>query len=391
MIPKGFLFSAVKAKFKNWDKEDLGLIYSETPCSAAAVFTTNRAKAAPVLLSMKHIKGKTHRAIVANSGCANAGTGKPGYQNALNTALETAGRLKCKREEILIASTGVIGMNFSWEKLLGFIPELTTSLKPEPDGFTRAIMTTDTKPKSASASAIIGGQKTTVWGCAKGAGMIHPNMATMLAFIVTDASASKAILQSSLVEAVDGSFNQMTIDGDTSTNDTVFLLANGAADGTPIKSGTTDYKKFATVLAEVCRSLSEQVAMDGEGVTRLADIFVEKAATKKEAVAVARAVAGSLLVKTALHGGDPNWGRIICAAGYSGVKVDQDRMELYFGEYCAYKNGVPTDVPEKTLAEEFTKKRVKMRLVLNMGKAKADYLFTDISHEYVTINSHYRT
>ncbi|MBI3581378.1 MAG: bifunctional glutamate N-acetyltransferase/amino-acid acetyltransferase ArgJ [Nitrospinae bacterium] len=391
MIPKGFLFSAVRAKFKNWDKEDLGLIYSETPCSAAAVFTTNRAKAAPVLLSMKHMASKTHRAVVANSGCANAGTGKPGYQNALNTARETAKRLSCRPGEVLVASTGVIGVNFSWEKLVGFIPELAASLKPQPAGFARSIMTTDTKPKSASASAIIGGKKTTVWGCAKGAGMIHPNMATMLAFLVTDAAAKKTLLQSSLREAVDGSFNKMTIDGDTSTNDTVFLLANAASGGAAIKGGTGDLKKFAKILAEVCGSLAEQVAADGEGVTRLADIFVEKAGSAAEARTVARAVAGSLLVKTALHGGDPNWGRIICAAGYSGVRVNQEKMELYFGKYCAYKNGTPTDVSEKTLAKEFLRKRVEMRLVLNMGKASASYLFTDISREYVTINSHYRT
>ncbi len=391
MIPKDFLFSAVRAKFKNWDKEDLGLIYSQTPCTAAAVFTTNRVKAAPVLLSMKHIKGKTHRAIVANSGCANATTGKPGYQNALNTARETAKRLSCKPGEVLVASTGVIGVNLPWKKLLGFIPRLAASLKLRPAGFARAIMTTDTRPKSASASAIIGGKKTTVWGCAKGAGMIHPNMATMLAFVATDASAPKGILQSALKEAVDGTFNRMTIDGDTSTNDTVFLLANGAAGGATIKNGTADRRKFAKILAEVCRSLTEQVAADGEGVTRLADIFVEKAANKRDAEIVARAVAGSLLVKTALHGGDPNWGRIICAAGYSGVKVNPEKMELYFGKYCAYKNGTPTDVAEKTLAREFSKKRVKMRLLLNAGKASASYLFTDISREYVTINSHYRT
>jgi glutamate N-acetyltransferase/amino-acid N-acetyltransferase len=391
VIPKGFVFSAVKAKLKKWDKEDIGLIVSHSPCAAAAVFTTNRAKAAPVLLSMKHIKGKTHRAVICNSGCANAGTGVEGYRNAAQTAQLVAKRVKCRTREVLVASTGVIGVGFSWKKFRDAIPKLAATLKTSPAGFTRAIMTTDTKPKTASRAVTIGGRKVTIWGCCKGSGMIHPNMATMLSFIVTDAAAPKAVLQNALKEAVNHTFNRLTIDGDTSTNDTVFLLANGEAQNAPLKKGSADYQKFLNALAAVCAALSEKIVGDGEGVTRIAEILVEKAANAREALAVARAVAGSLLVKTALHGGDPNWGRIICAAGYSGAKVDQGKMELYFGPHAAYKNGGPTDVPESRLAAEMNKKRVKMRLVLNRGTARDRYLFCDISHEYVTINSHYRT
>ncbi len=391
MTPKGFSFSAIKAKLKKWDKEDIGLIVSDTPCTAAAVFTTNRAKAAPVLLSMKHIKAKTHRAIIANSGCANAGTGKPGYKNALETTRLTARQLRCRASEVLVASTGVIGLDFSWDKFGTAIPKLAAMLKASPAGFTRAIMTTDTKPKLTSRGVTIGGKKVAIWGCAKGSGMIHPNMATMLSFIITDVAVPKAVLQSALKEAADGTFNRLTIDGDTSTNDTVFLLANGAAGNAPLSKGGADYKKFVQALAAVCTTLSEKIVGDGEGVTRIAEIKVEKAANANEALMVARAVARSLLVKTALHGGDPNWGRIICAAGYSGAKVDQGKMELYFGKHAAFKNGAQTDIDEKKLAAEFNKKRVKMRLVLNRGKAGDRYLFCDISHEYVTINSHYRT
>ncbi|MBI3794494.1 MAG: bifunctional glutamate N-acetyltransferase/amino-acid acetyltransferase ArgJ [Nitrospinae bacterium] len=391
MTPKGFQFSAVKASIKPWNKEDVGLIVSQLPCAAAGVFTTNRVKAAPVLLDMKHMKGKTHRAILANSGCANAATGKAGYQDSLTSAMQVAELIGCKTDEVFVASTGVIGVPLPMEKITGAMGRLNAWLDVNPDGFTRAIMTTDTKPKSASATVTIGGKETTVWGCAKGAGMFHPNMATMLAFIVTDASVSKTVLKTALKDATDRTFNRATVDGDTSTNDTALLLANGAANGRPVKAGTADYKKFLSALSGVCASLADQLVLDGEGVTRLGEIFVERAASAKDAVRVARSIAGSLLVKTALNGGDPNWGRIVCAAGYSGVRVVPEKMELYFGEHCAFKNGTPTDVAEKTLADEFTKKRVVMRLVLNMGKAEASYLFSDISHEYVSINAHYRT
>ncbi|MBI5177799.1 MAG: bifunctional glutamate N-acetyltransferase/amino-acid acetyltransferase ArgJ [Nitrospinae bacterium] len=392
MTPKGFSFAAIRARFKPWDKEDFGLIASDRPCAAAAVFTTNRAKAAPVLLDMKHIKSKTHRAIIVNSGCANAATGATGYQNALKTARLAAKALGCRTEEVLVASTGVIGVHLNPKvKIEDGVPLLAKKLGKSPAGFVRAIMTTDTKPKSASKSVMLGGKKVTIWGSAKGAGMIHPDMATMLSFVVTDANVPKPVLQSALKQAADKTFNRLTIDGDTSTNDTLAVLANGAAENAPLKTGTPDFAKFTQALSAVCDSLSGQIVADGEGVSRIARISVEKAASQKEALAVARAIAGSLLVKTALHGGDPNWGRIICAAGYSGEKVNPDKMELYFGRHCAFRNGQPASTPEKLLSAEMNKKKVAMRLVLNRGAAGDSYLFCDISHEYVTINSHYRT
>ncbi len=391
MVPKGYFYAGVKAKIKKWDKEDVGLIISHQPAAAAAVFTTNRVKAAPVLLSQANLKNRAHRAIIVNSGNANAATGTVGMKNAKATIEAVAASLGIKTGEVLIASTGVIGLQLPMEKILGAVPPLTQALGNDAAPFTRAIMTTDTRPKEASAQAKIGGKTVTVWGSAKGAGMIHPNMATMLAFTLTDAAIAKPVLQAALAEAAQHTFNRLTIDGDTSTNDTLILLANGAAGNKPIAKGSADYKKFVAALTEVCAKLSEMIVGDGEGVTRIAEIKVEKAKNEAEALAVARAVAGSLLVKTALHGGDPNWGRIICAAGYSGVPVDPDKMELYFGKYPAYKNGLPAKTSEDILAAEMKKKKVLMRLVLNRGKASTAYIFCDLSREYVTINADYRT
>ncbi len=391
MVPKGFYYAGVKAKIKKWDKEDVGLIISHEPAAAAAVFTTNRVKAAPVLLSQANLKNRAHRAIVVNSGNANAATGTVGMKNAKATIEAVAQSLGIKTGEVLIASTGVIGLQLPMEKILGAIPALTNALCNDAAPFTRSIMTTDTRPKEASARAKIGGKTITVWGSAKGAGMIHPNMATMLAFTLTDAAIAKPVLQAALVEAARHTFNRLTIDGDTSTNDTLILLANGAAGNKPVAKGSADYKKFVAALTAVCAKLSEMIVGDGEGVTRIAEIKVEKAKNEAEALAVARAVAGSLLVKTALHGGDPNWGRIICAAGYSGVAVDPEKMELYFGKYPAYKNGLPAKTSEAILAAEMKKGKVLMRLVLNRGMAGTSYIFCDLSREYVTINADYRT
>ena len=391
MVPKGFYYAAVKAKIKKWDKEDVGLIISHEPAAATAVFTTNRVKAAPVLLSQANLKNRAHRAIIVNSGNANAATGKTGTKNAAATVEAVARNLGIKTGEVLIASTGVIGLQLPMEKILGAAPQLAQSLGNDPAPFTRAIMTTDTRPKEASARMAIGGKTITVWGCAKGAGMIHPNMATMLAFTLTDAAIAKPVLQAALAEAAKHTFNRLTIDGDTSTNDTLILLANGAAGNKPVAKGSADYKKFVAALTDVCAKLSEMIVGDGEGVTRIAEIKVEKAKNENEALAVARAVAGSLLVKTALHGGDPNWGRIICAAGYSGVPVDPEKMELYFGKHAAYKNGLPAKTSEEILAAEMKKKKVLMRLVLNRGTASTSYIFCDLSREYVTINADYRT
>lgn len=391
MTPKGFMFSAMKAPIKKWNKEDIGIIISNRPCSAAAVFTSNRIKAAPVLVDMEHIRHKTHRAVICNSGNANAVTGSIGMKNARLTVESLASELGIDARETLIASTGVIGVQMPMYQVLTAIPVLVRTLEMDPAGFTRAIMTTDTRPKVASATVSLNNRRIKVWGTAKGAGMIHPNMATMLAFIVTDADVPKAVLSAATREAAETTFNRITIDGDTSTNDTLLVMANGAAGNAPLKKGSPGYKKFLEALTEVCRGLSEKIVSDGEGVTRFAEIRVEKAATVKEALTVARAVAGSLLVKTALHGGDPNWGRIICAVGNSGVPVVAEKLELYFGPHLVYKDGLPTDISEEKLVKEVNKTKVVIRLVLNRGKVRESYLFSDLSRKYVEINAEYRT
>ncbi len=391
LTPKGFFFAGIKAQIKKWDKEDVGLIVSDRPAAAAAIFTTNRVKAAPVLLSQANIRNRTHRAVIVNSGNANAATGAVGMKNAKATVEAAARNLGLNPKEILVASTGVIGLQLPMPKLLRAVPLATQALSNDAAPFARAIMTTDTRPKVASATIKLDGKTVTVWGSAKGAGMIHPNMATMLAFTLTDAAIAKPALDAALREAANATFNRLSIDGDTSTNDTLMLLANGAAENKPLSKGSAGYKKFVAALTDVCAKLSEQIVADGEGVSRIAEIRVEKAKTQAEALTVARAVAQSLLVKTALHGGDPNWGRIVCAAGYSGVPVDPDKMELYFGKHAAYRNGLPAPTPEKTLAAEMKKKKVEMRLVLKRGKASASYLFSDLGHGYVTINAEYRT
>ncbi len=392
MTPKGFYFSALCAGIKKKKRKDIGLIVSNPPSAAAALFTTNRIKAAPVIISQKHVKAaKKHAAIVCNSGCANAATGERGFSDAIKTAQLVATELECDPHEVLVASTGVIGEFLPMEKIKAAVPKLTASLRADPDGYARAIMTTDTRPKTAYRHIIIKGKKVTVWGCAKGAGMIHPDMATMLAFLLTDAAVSKNLLKTALKDASAKTFNTITIDGDTSTNDAVLLLANGAAGNGQLKKSSKEFAAFCKALTEICASLAEQIVADGEGATTIAEIKVEKAKNEKEAVAVARAISGSLLVKTALNGRDPNWGRIICAAGYSGVPVDENKMELYFGKHPAFIKGAPAKTPEKKLAAEMKKEKVEITLVLNRGRASASCLFCDISKDYVSINADYRS
>ena len=308
----------------------------------------------------------------------------------LKTLKLLAAQLGCTTGELLVASTGGISTFLPMEKITAAIPKLASTLTRSPAGFCRAIMTTDAWPKHAAKSISVTGGKINVWGCAKGAGMIHPDMATMLGFVLTDAAVRKTLLQSALKEAVDESFNSITVDGDTSTNDSVFLMANGAAAAKNIKKGSADWKKFVAALKEVCGQLAEKIVADGEGAKRIARISVEKAASVEEARMVAEAVAGSLLVKTALHGGDPNWGRIIAAAGYSGAEVNLEKTTLYFGPHCAYRNGRAVKNVEQKLAAQMRKKKVMIRLLLGRGKAKAAILFCDIGHNYVTINSDYQ-
>jgi glutamate N-acetyltransferase/amino-acid N-acetyltransferase len=391
VTPAGFLFFSGRAGIKKNGENDIGIIVSEVPCVTAGVFTRNLATAAPVLLSRENLRlAKRHRAIICNSGCANAAMGKAGMKDAELMAELVAHTLFCRPEEVLVASTGVIGEKLPMDKIKNAVTGIFKKPDSSPAGFARAIMTTDAGPKTARASVNVGGKKVKLLGVAKGAGMIHPDMATMLAFIVTDAAVGKPLLKKILREAVEMSFNRITVDGDTSTNDSVFFMANGAAGNLPVKSGTADYEKLSGAVSEICSSLAEQIVADGEGATRVAEIRVEKAKNPADALAVAKTVAGSLLVKTALHGGDPNWGRIIAAAGRSGVVLDADKVELYFGKYCAFRGGVPVG-KESVLAREMRRKKVLMRLVLHRGKAEASYLFCDIGRDYISINADYRS
>lgn len=391
MIPKGFKFASARASIKNWKKPDIGLIVSDRPCKGAGVFTKNLAKAAPVLLSMESLAHPTHRAIICNSGCANAATGKKGMENARRMGKLTAEQIGCKPEQVLVASTGVIGEHLPMEKIEKSLPLAAKNLVENGTGFAKAIMTTDTKMKTAFKTVKLNGKDVVVWGSAKGSGMIHPNMATMLGFLITDAAVPKNLLKKILKDAADNSFNRITVDGDTSTNDSLYILANGAAGNAPIKNGSSAYKKLSSAITDVCKVLAEKIVIDGEGAKRIAEIKVDKAASVEEAEAVALSISGSLLVKTALHGMDPNWGRIICAAGYSGADIDIDKTALYFGPYCAFRKGMPVKDMEDKLAREMKKKKVHIRYSLNRGKASATRLFCDLSRDYVTINADYRS
>ena len=389
-LPKGFKFSGIKAGIKK-DKFDLGVMFSEVPAVAAGMFTKNSAKAAPVLVSMDNIAAPKHRAVVVNSGGANAATGKQGMKDALESVAITAGELGVTERQVLVCCTGVIAQLLPMEKMRAGIPAAVKGLGRSAANFTKAILTTDTGPKQASGKVKLPGGEASIWGCIKGAGMIHPNMATMLCFLATDAAMTKGTLNLALREAVNMTLNRSTVDGDTSTNDTTLIFANGLAGNRPLVKGSAGYKKFVAELTKVLASLTEQMVSGGEGVRRIAEITVEKASNDAEGLQVARSVAGSLLVKTALHGGDANWGRIMMAAGNAGYELDESRISLWFGKTQACRNGKPLPGMDAKLTKEMNRKRVHMRLSLGRGKGKASYLFSDLSKEYVSINADYRT
>ncbi|MDY6834727.1 MAG: bifunctional glutamate N-acetyltransferase/amino-acid acetyltransferase ArgJ, partial [Chloroflexota bacterium] len=332
-FPAGFLAGATCAGIKEGRNLDLGIIYSEQPCVAAGVFTTNKIKAAPVLLCQKCIGSNIAQAVVVNSGCANACTGEQGMADAQEMAALTADKLGVASKDVLVASTGLIGMSLPMERIRNCLGSLCLS-EDGGDDLAKAIMTTDTVPKQAITTMNIGGKTVHIGGCAKGAGMIHPNMATLLAFITTDAAIEHDVLQQSLREAVDESFNMVSVDGDTSTNDTVLLLANGVAANKSIRSDTPEADLFLQGLCSVCTELAKGIARDAEGASKLIEVNVQGAASSTEARTVARTIASSSLVKTAIYGCDPNWGRVIAAVGRSGVEVVESKIDLYFGDTC---------------------------------------------------------
>ena len=387
-LPQGFRYAAVYAGIRKIEKDDLALIVSDTPAVAAAVFTQNRVVAAPVVLARKNLaasRGKAN-AILVNAGNANCAT-RTGDQVALATIRATATALGVKTENILPASTGVIGVEMDGGKIVDALPALVARLDAACfDTVAAAIMTTDTVPKTAFAEIKSGGKVARIAGMTKGSGMIQPNMATTLGFVMTDAVVAPALLRSALKAAVGRSYNRISVDGDTSTNDTVAVLANGASGVKPTA------KAFEAALTEVLESLARQIARDGEGARKLVTIDVEGAASEKAAEQIARAIANSPLVKTAIAGSDPNWGRILCAAGYAGVAFDPRKVDIDMQSIAVCRRGLAADFSEDELKSKLDLPDCSIRFAIRgTGRGRARFWTCDFTKEYIDINASYRT
>jgi glutamate N-acetyltransferase/amino-acid N-acetyltransferase len=390
--PEGFFAGAVSAGIgKNTtDKLDLAVLFSQKPSAAAAVFTTARIKAASVVTAQKKLKRGQALAVAVNSGCANAFTGEDGVKDALEMAEITAGRLNVPPKEVLAFSTGVIGVRLPMKKISAGIARITFSRGGGHD-FAGAIMTTDTVSKGAAVRVSAGSDVFTIGGAVKGSGMIHPDMATLLCFLTTDATVEKGFLKKSLKKAVDLSFNMVSIDGDTSPNDTALLMANGMAKSEPVSAGSKLSAAFQQALNELCIYLAKRVAADGEGATRLIEVKVSGAASANEARLAAKAIVSSSLVKTAVHGADPNWGRIKAAVGRSGVKVKESKIDLGIGDVAILKAGKLLPFSEKEVVKKLKSGEVLIEVNLNLGSGVATAWGCDLSAEYVEINSRYTT
>jgi len=389
--PKGFLYSVARANIKYSDRYDMALIYSKKPAQAAGVFTTNQIKAAPVKICMKRIKSGIAQALILNSGNANACTGQKGIEDAMLITEKMAEKINTKKEYVLPLSTGVIGLSMPMDRILPALDELVSNIgKVTPSDVASAIMTTDTFPKLAFRQIEADNKIVTMLGICKGAGMICPNMATMLCTILTDASIESELIKESLQDAVRDSFNSITVDGDMSTNDTVLMLANGEAGSKKIVKNSSVWKLFRRSLNELCLDLAQMIVKDAEGGTKFVTITVTGAITSSDAKRVAKSVANSLLVKTALYGGDPNWGRIIAAAGYSGVPVKEEKIEIFINGICLFEKGLPT-MKEEELKSAIKQREIDILINLNVGKSSAKVFTNDLSEEYVRINSAYRT
>ena len=388
--PKGFRASAISCGIKNptATRLDLALIVSDLPTVTDGCFTTNRVKAAPVRLCQQHIKEGDIRAIIANSGNANACTGLQGISDAKAMTKAVAQKLGVRMKQVLVSSTGIIGMNMPIERITPRVGELVDALDPKgSDAASQAIMTSDTKPKSFAIEVECEGKPFRIGGIAKGAGMICPNMATMLCFITTDAAVDPAELKRATQSAVEQSFNRITIDGDTSTNDTVIVMSNGASEVPLIKSKSPCAEIFRAALTKVMLELAKMCVRDGERVTKFVEVRVQGAKTYLDAKAVAQTVAKSLLVKCSWHGGDPNWGRIIHAVGYSGARIREELVDIYFGGLIAAKNGLTANTPVKQLEKVVKEPAFTVTIDLNLGSANYNVFTTDLSEEYVDFNA----
>ena len=396
--PAGFCASGVAAGIKK-EGLDMALLYSEVPCVLAGTFTTNLVKAAPVKWDRRILEEYgMAQAVVINSGIANAATGAEGMERCEKTAAAASGALGIDKELVLTASTGVIGAQLPMDKICQGTAKLAGELTADREGAVlaaSAIMTTDTVRKEAAVKFTCAGKTVTIGGMSKGSGMIHPNMCTMLAFITTDAAISQPMLQKALSECVNESFNMITVDGDTSTNDTCLVMASGLAGNTPIATEGEDYNAFLGALKALTIYLAKKMAGDGEGATALFEVIVEGASDKESAAKMARAVAGSNLVKTAIAGHDANWGRILCAMGYSGAFFEEDKVDLYFesasGKIQIAEGGVSTGYSEEEATRILSDPEVTARIVLGMGDAEAAAWGCDLTHEYISINADYRS
>ena len=387
--PQSFTASSVFAGIKaaNTSKPDMAFVYSAIPAVAAGTFTTNKVKAAPVRVSQANIRSAETRAIVANSGNANACTGVVGIEHAKRMTKATAKALGLKERQVLVCSTGRIGVELPIEKMEAAIAQAPQLLAA--DGSLRAaqaIMTSDTKPKEIAVEIKLHGKKVRIGGIAKGAGMIDPNMATMLCFVTTDAVISKKLLQQATSDAVEQSFNRITIDGDMSTNDTVLVLANGAAGNTPLQDGQREFDRFQNALNHVCCALARMIVEDGEGVSKFVTVQIRGAKTRQDARKAAEAIANSTLTKCCWFGGDPNWGRVMDAIGYSTARIREETIDIYYDGLIAVKNGMPAPTPFSKLKEVVANPRFTITVDLHMGSADYTVFTTDLTTAYVEFN-----
>ena len=392
---RGFRAAGVAAGIKYAGRRDVALVVADSPCPAAAMFTTNKVAAAPVVLDRETARSGVAQAIVANSGCANACTGEAGFRDAVETAKATAKELGIDSRHVFVASTGVIGRRLPMRKLLAGMRSAAKRLESSPSAALdaeTAVMTTDTRPKQAAVRTRILGREVTVGGMCKGSGMIEPNMATMLGFITTDCAISPGMLRKALRGAVARGFNRVVVDGDESTNDSVFILASGAAGNREIRRADASFRLFRDALTEVVVSLAKQMAADGEGATKFVTVEVRGAATGRDAEIAARAIAKSPLCKTSWFGRDPNWGRVLAAVGYSGAKVDESAAEVFYGGTWAYRKGRVADAAQlRKLEKELEAQEIAVTVDLHAGTRSAVIYTCDLSTQYVRINSEYTT
>ena len=396
---KGFYAASAAAGIKNQNRQDMALIYSESPCVSAGTFTTNLVKAAPVKWDKNQVtSGASARAVVVNAGIANACTGAEGMEYCKETAKAAAKALHIPEDSVLVASTGVIGMQLPMDKITAGIETMAPVLSSTKEAGTnaaKAIMTTDTKKKEVAVEIALGGKTVTIGGMCKGSGMIHPNMCTMLSFVSTDAAISKELLQEALREDIKDTYNMISVDGDTSTNDTVLLLANGQAGNPVITEKNEDYQEFCKALNYVNETLAKKMAGDGEGCTALFEVKVVGAESKEQAVTLSKSIITSSLTKAAIFGHDANWGRILCAMGYSGAQFDPEQVDLYFessaGTLKIIENGVALPYSEEQATEILSQPEVTAIADIKMGDASATAWGCDLTFDYVKINADYRS